>query len=134
MGKEDRKVFMISIITSKKSFIQDILCIIVLLILFIISTNAQTIKPYFKCSHKLKDAYGLCSHFTFFGERGDNATFKEQSKMLHELGCNFVRFDFTGSTINEANSGTLDYIKLVLNNNKLDFLGIVFDGRLNSKT
>ena len=96
--------------------------------------HAQTVKPYFKCSSKLEYQYGVCSHFTFFGERGDNATFKEQSKMLHELGCNFVRFDFTSSTINEANTGTLDNIKPILNTNKLDFLGIVFDGRLNSKT
>lgn len=113
---------------------KGILFTLLLFVLGMSNSCGQKVEPYFECSSTLNDPYGMCAHFTFFGDKGDNATFKEQSKLLSEVGCNIVRFDFTGSTINENNTGTLDNIQPVLKRNRLDYLGIVFDSRLNSKS
>ena len=113
---------------------KGILFTLLLFVLGMSNSCGQKVEPYFECSSTLNDPYGMCAHFTFLGEKGDNATFAEQSKLISEAGDNIVRFDFTGSTINENNTGTLDNIQPVLKRNRLDYLGIVFDSRLNSKS
>lgn len=94
------------------------------------ATGAQPVKPCFKGSKRLQAPYGVCAHFTFFGHRGDYDTFREQSRLLSSMGCNIVRYDIAGKTINESNTGTLDEILPVMKDYGLESLPILFDHRL----
>lgn len=102
--------------------------------LLCVTLSAQTIKPLFKCSGKLHDQYGVCSHFTFTWDRGDYITFREQARILSSLGCNTVRFDITYNTISENNKATLDTILPVLKQMKLSPLTVLPDRRLKANS
>lgn len=92
--------------------------------------EAQSVKPYFEGTKKLQTPYGVCAHFTFFGSRGDYDTFRQQSKLLSDMGCNIVRYDIADKTINSSNTGTLDEILPVMKADGLESLPIFFDHRL----
>lgn len=89
----------------------------------------QKVEPKFKCEKKLKDQYGMCAHFTFTDKKADNKTMKDQARMLHELGCNFIRSDLTYYMVNKSNTAILDKVLAVLAKNRLSFLGIAADPR-----
>lgn len=92
--------------------------------------EAQPVKPYFEGTKNLQAPYGVCAHFTFFGSRGDYDTFRQQSRLLSDMGCNIVRYDIADKTINSSNTGTLDEILPVMKADGLESLPIFFDHRL----
>lgn len=98
-------------------------------LLFCIHSYGQKIEPIFKCSKKLENPYGMCAHFTFSDKKADNTTMEQQSRMLHELGCNFVRSDLTYYMVNNSNTAILDKTLRTLKTNNLGFLGIATDPR-----
>lgn len=107
--------------------------LVLLSLVFNLSLSAQRIKPLFKCSKRLTDAYGMCAHFTFKDKKSDNKTMEQQSKMLHDLGCTIVRSDLAYYMVNKTNTATLDNVLSVLSKNRLSFLGIATDPRFYNK-
>ena len=101
---------------------------------FCIHCFGQKIEPIYVCSKKLENPYGMCAHFTFTDKKADNTTLEQQSKMLHELGCNFVRSDLTYYMVNNSNSAILDKTLRILKVNSLGFLGIATDPRFFQRT
>lgn len=94
---------------------------------------SQNVEPLFKGFSHLQEPYGMCAHFTFSGDRWDEGTLKEQTRMLNELGTNIVRCDVYGDIVNNNNTAILDRTLTELKKNKLDFLAIAYDFRLTPK-
>lgn len=91
--------------------------------------NAQEVAPIFEGSKRLIDPYGMCCHFTFTDKKADNTTMEVQSRVLHEIECNFVRSDLRYNMVNDSNTAILDKTLDTLKNNHLQLLAIATDQR-----
>lgn len=84
---------------------------------------AQKVTPYFDCTSKLENSYGICTHFTRTDKRNDYATMAVQLKMMKSVGIGNVRCDIDYGTINNNGTGILDEVLTATKNYGINFLG-----------
>lgn len=101
--------------------------VIISCLLFSASSDAQTVIPLFKCSKKLENPYGICTHFTRKSERYDHSTMDRQLRMMHDIGINNVRGDIDYGSTNDNNTGMMDSILEACMLYDINFLGIASD-------
>lgn len=95
---------------------------------------AQKVTPYFDCTSKLENSYGICTHFTRTDKRNDYATMAVQLKMMKSVGIGNVRCDIDYGTINNNGTGILDEVLTATKNYGINFLGIAYDSEFYKKT
>lgn len=101
--------------------------VIISCLLFSASSDAQTVIPLFKCSKKLENPYGICTHFTRKSERYDHSTMDRQLRMMHDIGINNVRGDIDYGSTNDNNTGMMDSILEACMLYDINFLGVASD-------
>lgn len=97
------------------------------ILLFPIRSNSQGIAPLFKCTQKLENPYGICTHFSRKGDRYDYSTMNGQLDMMRNIGINNVRGDIDYGSTNNNNTGLLDTILVRCKKYNINFLGIATD-------
>lgn len=95
---------------------------------------AQKVTPYFECTSKLENPYGVCSHFTRTDKRNDYGSMTSQLKMMKSIGIGNVRCDIDYGTINNNGTGILDEVLTATKNYGINFLGIAYDSEFYKKT
>lgn len=80
----------------RKNIVDKILMLLLLMLpFFIIGCQAQErFEPLFRCSKRLIEPYGICSHINRIGERNEYESREQDLSMMDSVGVNFVRTDF----------------------------------------
>ena len=102
-------------------------------ILIPILSSCQTqevYEPFFKCSNKLRDQYGVCSHINRRGIMHEYSTREQDLTMIDRIGANYIRTDFDWIPIQTKHKGKLDYLYLdsmvaSVNQHNASLLGIL---------
>lgn len=106
-----------------------------LLFLFLLVSKsvAQKVAPYFECTSKLENPYGVCSHFTRTDKRNDYGSMTSQLKMMKSIGIGNVRCDIDYGSINNNGTGILNGVLTATQSCGIDFLGIAYDSEFYKK-
>lgn len=108
--------------------------VVIILALYSIIGAAQKVTPYFECTSKLENPYGVCSHFTRTDNRHDYNTMAAQLKMMNSIGIGNVRCDIDYGTISNEGTGILNDVLTATQDYGVNFLGIAYDSEFYKKT
>lgn len=63
--------------------------------IFLSACHAQeSFAPFFKCSKKMEEPYGICTHITRTGKQYEYETRDKDLSMIERTGATFIRIDF----------------------------------------
>ena len=84
----------------------------------------------FKCSKKMDNAYGVCTHINRIGPRYEFDTREDELKMIESVGATWIRTDWDWPTmmVNGSDSLRYNYFDAIVSSAKLHqprFLGII---------
>lgn len=96
--------------------------------------KAQIVTPYFPCSSKLEEPYGFVAHLTRNNERWDYSTMKRQLQLMSKIGASNVRCDLDDALLNTKSSLILSNVLNLVEQNKFNMLGILYDSELAKNT
>ena len=71
--------------------------------------QVETYSPMFKCSKKLDNPYGICTHINRTGERWEYDTRDVNLKMVNETGASWIRADFDWTSLQKRMKGAYSY-------------------------
>lgn len=87
-----------------------IVCLAIGLLSTFSSCQSQELyEPLFKCTKKLDNSYGICTHINRVGERYEYDTRDMDLSMIDRVGANIIRTDFDRPVIQDMAKGTLIY-------------------------
>lgn len=102
-----------------------------LLIWALSSCCAQVVyAPLFKCSKKMTNQYGVCSHINRKGIRNEYITREQDLSMMDKVGISFIRTDFDWIPMKAKQNDGLDYkyldsMMMSVNSHDKSILGIL---------
>jgi hypothetical protein len=88
--------------------------------------------PLFKCTERLDNPYGICSHINTVGKGSEFDTREQELAMINRLGIQWIRTGFNWRSFIESNSDTLSFshydkvMEPVISNRK-SMLGILMN-------
>ena len=66
-------------------------------------------KPLFKCSKRLDNPYGICSHISRKGSRYEFDTREDELKMIDSVGISWIRTDWDWPSMMLQGTDSLRY-------------------------